>query len=57
MASRFEKTIISKGFHIENLNEFFGKSPIFLFIAVFVFIIAKVVKRGVVIQNEIDLTV
>ena len=45
------------GFVTDNLNQFWADSQAFIVMGAVIYIIAIIFKKGVDIQNEIDLTV
>lgn len=46
-----------KGIVIDNLNQFWADSQAFILMAAVIYVIAAIFKKGLEIQNEIDLTV
>ena len=57
LAQQSAKNLLHRGFDTDNLNEFWADSQAFILMAAVVYIIAIIFKKGVAIQNEIDLTV
>ena len=51
------KNLIHNGFVTSNLNQFWADSQAFILMGAVIYIIAIIFKKGVDIQNEIDLTV
>jgi hypothetical protein len=48
---------MDKGFNIDKLDQFWTDSQAFILMAAVIYIIATIIKRGIEIQNENDLTV
>ena len=57
IARELAKNLQHQGFVTENLNQFWTDSQAFILMAAVVYIIATIFKKGIEIQNEIDLTV
>ncbi len=57
MASQSAKNLMHHGFVTNNLNQFWTDSQAFILMGAVIYIIAVIFKKGVDIQNEIDLTV
>ena len=57
IARQTAKNLQHHGYVIDSLNEFWADSQAFILMAAVVYIIAAIFKKGVEIQNEIDLTV
>lgn len=57
LAQQSAKNLLHRGFNTDNLNQFWADSQAFILMAAVVYIIAIIFKKGVAIQNEIDLTV
>lgn len=57
LAQHTAKNLMHQGFEIDILNQFWADSEAFILMAAIVYIIATIIKRGVEIQNENDLTV
>jgi hypothetical protein len=57
IAREFVKNLHQKGFALDNLNQFWADSQGFILMGAVIYIIATIVKKGVEIQNENDLTV
>ena len=57
IARELAKNLQHQGYVTENLNQFWTDSQAFILMAAVVYIIATIFKKGIEIQNEIDLTV
>lgn len=57
LAQQFTKNMHHRGFVTDNLPSFWADSQAFILMAAVVYIIASIFKKGVAMQNEIDLTV
>jgi len=57
IAREFVKNLQHKGFVLNNLNQFWADSQAFILMGAVIYIIATIIKKGVAIQNENDLTV
>lgn len=57
LARQAAKNLMQRGFAIDNLNPFWADSQAFILMAAVIYVIAVIFKKGVDIQNEIDLTV
>ena len=57
IAREITKNLMHHGFVTDNLNEFWADSQAFIVMGAVIYIIAIIFKKGVDIQNEIDLTV
>ncbi len=57
IARQAAKNIQRHGDTIDNLNQFWEDSQAFILMAAVIYVIATIFKKGVEIQNEIDLTV
>lgn len=57
IARQLAKNLMHHGFATGNLNQFWADSQAFILMGAVIYIIATIFKKGVDIQNEIDLTV
>jgi hypothetical protein len=57
LAQHTAKNLMDKGFNIDKLDQFWTDSQAFILMAAVIYIIATIIKRGIEIQNENDLTV
>lgn len=57
LAQHTAKNLLQQGYEIDTLNEFWADSEAFILMAAIIYIIATIIKRGIEIQNENDLTV
>lgn len=57
IARQAAKNVQHHGFAIDNLNQFWADSQAFILMAAVIYVIATIFKKGVEMQNEIDLTV
>jgi Na+/H+-dicarboxylate symporter len=57
IAQSTTKNLLEQGFDIDRLNKFWADSEAFILMSAIIYIIATIIKRGVEIQNENDLTV
>jgi len=57
IARQLAKNLMHHGFATDNLNQFWADSQAFILMGAVIYIIATIFKKGVDIQNEIDLTV
>jgi hypothetical protein len=57
IAREVTKNLMHHGFVTDNLNQFWADSQAFIVMGAVIYIIAIIFKKGVDIQNEIDLTV
>ena len=57
MAQQTTKNLPHYGFEIDTLNQFWADSQAWILMAAVIYVIATIFSRGVVIQNENDLTV
>ena len=57
IARETAKYLLSRGYEIDQLNQFWVDSQAFILMAAVVYVIATIFKRGLEIQNENDLTV
>jgi hypothetical protein len=57
MAQQITKNLPHYGFEIDTLNQFWTDSQAWILMAAVIYVIATIFSRGVVIQNENDLTV
>ena len=57
IAREITKNLMYHGFVTDNLNQFWADSQAFIVMGAVIYIIAIIFKKGVDIQNEIDLTV
>lgn len=57
IARQTAKNLQHRGYVIDNLNQFWADSQAFILMAAVIYVIATIFKKGVVIQNENDLTV
>jgi len=49
--------LVHKGFDINRLNDFWTDSQAYIIMAAVIYIIAKIISKGIELQNENDLTV
>lgn len=54
---RYSEWLAGRGVTLPDMHIYFGGADVFLFMAVALFVIAQVFKRGIEIQSENDLTV
>ncbi|MFI5452895.1 DUF2975 domain-containing protein [Pedobacter sp. UC225_61] len=57
IGKNFAKNLTHYGFATDNLDQFWTDSQAFILMGAVIYIIATIFKKGVAIQNEIDLTV
>lgn len=57
IARQVTKSLLHYGYEIDQLNPFWVDSQAFILMAAVVYVIATIFKKGLVIQNENDLTV
>lgn len=57
IARHLVKNLMHHGFIVDNLNQFWTDSQAFILMGAVIYIIATIFKKGVEIQNEVDLTV
>ena len=57
IARETAQNLLHYGFEIDTLNQFWEDSQAFILMGAVIYIIATIFKKGVDIQNEIDLTV
>lgn len=57
IAQQTAKNLLHRGYEIDILNQFWADSQAFILMAAIIYIIATIIKKGIEIQNEIDLTV
>ena len=57
IAREITKNLMRHGFVTDNLDQFWADSQAFILMGAVIYIIATIFKKGVDIQNEIDLTV
>ncbi len=57
LAKQVTKNLMHKGFVTDSLNQFWEDSQAFILMGAVIYIIATIVRKGVDIQNENDLTV
>jgi hypothetical protein len=57
LAQHTAKNLMDKGFNIDKLDQFWTDSQAFILMAAVIYIIATIIKRGIEIKNENDLTV
>ena len=57
LAQHTAKNLMHQGYEIDILDQFWADSEAFILMSAIIYIIASIVKRGVEIQNENDLTV
>jgi hypothetical protein len=57
IAQQTAKSLLHRGYEIDQLNRFWVDSQAFILMAAVVYVIATIFKRGLEIQNENDLTV
>jgi len=57
IARQTAKNLLHWGYEIDSLNQFWADSQAFILMAAVIYIIATIIKKGIEIQNENDLTV
>jgi hypothetical protein len=57
VAKSTTNSLLNQGFKIDRLDEFWADSEAFILMSAIIYIIATIIKRGIEIQNENDLTV
>lgn len=57
IAQQTAKNMLHRGYEIDTLNQFWADSQAFILMAAVIYIIAAIIKKGIEIQNENDLTV
>lgn len=57
LAQQITKNLLNRGFEIDRLDKFWADSEAFILMSAIIYIIATIIKRGIEIQNENDLTV
>ena len=57
LARQTAKNLLHRGYEIDKLDQFWADSQAFILMSAIIYIIATIIKRGVEIQNENDLTV
>lgn len=57
IARQTTQNLQDHGYVIDNLNDFWADSQAFILMAAIIYVIATIIKKGVEIQNENDLTV
>jgi hypothetical protein len=57
IAQSTTRNLLDQGFEIDRLDKFWADSEAFILMSAIIYIIATIIKRGVEIQNENDLTV
>lgn len=57
LAQHNAKNLLEQGYEIDILDQFWADSEAFILMSAIIYIIAAIIKRGVEIQNENDLTV
>jgi len=57
LAQHTAKNLMKQGYEIDTLDRFWADSEAFILMSAIIYIIATIIKRGVEIQNENDLTV
>lgn len=57
MATQYIKSLMHHGFVVESIFQFLEDGQAFILMGCVIYIIARIFKKGVDIQNEIDLTV
>jgi len=57
LAQHTSTNLLRQGFKIDRLDQFWADSEAFILMSAIIYIIASIIKRGVEIQNENDLTV
>ncbi|WP_305660687.1 DUF2975 domain-containing protein [Daejeonella sp.] len=57
LAQHTTKNLMHRGFEVDTLDRFWADSEAFILMSAIIYIIATIIKRGIEIQNENDLTV
>ena len=57
IARQTAQNLLHRGYVIDSLNQFWADSQAFILMAAVIYVIATIIKKGVEIQNENDLTV
>jgi len=57
IARQTAKGLQHRGFDINRLNDFWADSQAFILMAAVIYVIAKIISKGIELQNENDLTV
>lgn len=57
LAQHTAKNLLQQGYEIDTLDQFWADSEAFILMSAIIYIIATIIKRGIEIQNENDLTV
>ncbi|HEY1060419.1 MAG TPA: DUF2975 domain-containing protein [Daejeonella sp.] len=57
LAQHTAKNLLQQGYEIDILDQFWADSEAFILMSAIIYIIATIIKRGIEIQNENDLTV
>lgn len=57
IAHQYTKRLIQSGYEVGNLERFWNDTAAFLMMAAIIYVISKIFKKGIELQNENDLTI
>lgn len=57
IARQSAKSLVRRGYVIDSLDQFWADSQAYILMAAIIYVIASIIKKGIEIQNENDLTV
>ena len=57
IARQYAKNLVHRGYTVDGLEQFWGDSQAFILMAAVIYVIATIIKKGIEIQAENDLTI